>query len=126
MVAVWAPEFNDPIGMFCIDDVTVVQGTPDGLMGRVTLHKILQVEVFPRLLQVVLLPAETGLTVGATHLNSELAAAGVMESVKSKNFSTGRTAWILLGSRWAKVVSDNLVLFFLGILSASFHSRATC
>ena len=104
-----------------IDDVTVVQGTADGLLGRVTLHEILHVEFFPRLLQVVLLPVETSLTVRATHLNSELAAAGVMQSVKSRNFSTGRTAWILLGSRWAKVVSDDLLFFFLRICSASFH-----
>ncbi len=78
MVAVGAPELNDPIGKFCIDDVAVVQGTPDGLMGRVTLHKILQVKVLPRLLQVDLLPAEASLTIRATHFNSRLAAAGVM------------------------------------------------
>ena len=125
VVAVGAPELNDPIGKFCIDDVTVVQGTPDGLMGRVTLHKILYVEFFPRLLQVVLLPAETSPTVWATHLNSELAAAGVMQSVKPKNFSTGRTAWIFLCSRWAKVVLDDLLFFFFGKFS-SLHRRATC
>ncbi len=113
MVAVGAPELNDPIGKFCIDDVTVVQRTPDGLMGRVTFQKILEVEFLPRLLQVDLLPAEASLTVRAAHLNSELAAAGVMQTVQSKNFSTGRTAWILFGTRWAKVVSDDLFFFFL-------------
>ena len=113
VVAVGAPELNDPVGKFCIDDVTVVQGTPDGLMDRVTLHKILEVEVLPRLLQVVLLPVEASLTVEAADLKSELAAAGVMQTVQSKNFSTGRTAWILLGTRWAKVVSDDLFFFFL-------------
>ena len=113
VVAVGAPELNDPVGKFCIDDVTVVQGTPDGLMDRVTLDKILEVEVLPRLLQVVLLPVEASLTVGAADLKSELAAAGVMQTVQSKNFSTGRTAWILLGTRWAKVVSDDLFFFFL-------------
>jgi hypothetical protein len=122
VVAVGAPELNDPIGKFCIDDVTVVQGTPDGLMGRVTFHKILEVEILPRLLQVVLLPAELGLTVGAAHLKSELAAAGVMQTVQSKNFSTGRTAWIFLATRWAEVVSDDLLFFCLRIR----HSRATC
>ncbi len=70
-VAVGTPEFNDPIGKFCIDDVTVVQGTPYWLVGLVTLHKILQVEVLPRLVQLVLLPAEIGLTVGTAHLNSK-------------------------------------------------------
>ncbi len=70
-VAVGTPEFNDPIGEFCIDDVTVVQGTPYGLVGLVTLHKILQVEVLPRLVQLVLFPAEMGLTVGTAHLNSK-------------------------------------------------------
>jgi hypothetical protein len=117
VVAVGAPELNDPIGKFCIDDVTVVQGTPDGLMGRVTFHKILEVEFLPRLLQVVLLPAEIGLTVGAAHLNSELPAAGVMQTVQSKYFSTGRTAWIFLGTRWAEVVSDDLLFFLIRILS---------
>ena len=117
VVAVGAPELNDPIGKFCIDDVTVVQGTPDGLMGRVTFHEILEVEILPRLLQVVLLPAEIGLTVGAAHLNSELPAAGVMQTVQSKYFSTGRTAWIFLGTRWAEVVSDDLLFFLIRILS---------
>ena len=81
VVAVGAPELNDPVGKFWIDDVTVVQGTPDGLMDRVTLDKILEVEVLPRLLQVVLLPVEAGLTVGAADVKSELAAAGVMQTV---------------------------------------------
>ena len=88
MVTGGRPELHDPIGRLCRDDVTVIQEKPDGIMGSVTLHKILQVEFFPRLLQVVLLPAEASLTVGAADLNSELAAAGVMQSVKSKNFST--------------------------------------
>ena len=116
VVAVGAPELNDPVGKFCIDDVTVVQGTPDGLMDRVTLDKILEVEVLPRLLQVVLLPVEAGLTVGAADLKSELAAAGVMQTVQSKNFSTGRTAWIFLGTRWAEVISDDLLFFLIGVL----------
>ncbi len=39
-----------------------------------------------------------------------------MQGVKSKNFSTGWTAWILLGSRRAEVVSDQLFFLFFGVL----------
>jgi hypothetical protein len=68
-----------------------------------------------------------GLTVGATHPNLELAAAGLIESVESKNFSTDGTAGILFSSWRAKVISNDLVPVFFGIMGYfGTHNRPTC